>query len=75
MERMGNRMNINESLSLNGCWKMVNAIQNGKTPKEIRERCNIAEEWLNANKVIDTAQYDDLMMAVSYLYRESYHLA
>lgn len=54
---------------------MVNAIQNGRTPEEIRERCNIAEEWLQANEVIDNETYDSMMMTVSYLYRESYHTA
>lgn len=71
----GSNMKINTGLSLNGCWKMVNAIQNGRTPQEIRERCAIAVDWLNANKVINFDEYDDLMMAVSYLYRESYHIA
>lgn len=66
-------MAINTKLSLNGCWKMVNAIQGGRTPAEIRKRCNIAEEWLNANEIISNEEYDDLMMTVSYLYRESYH--
>lgn len=54
---------------------MVNAIQNGKTPEEIRERCQIAAEWLKANEVISFEEYDDLMNAVSYLHRESYHIA
>lgn len=52
---------------------MVNAIQGGKTPAEVRERCRIAEEWLNANEVINNEQYDDLMMTVAYLHRDSYH--
>lgn len=64
---------INTKLSENGCWKMVNAIQNGKSPAEIRERCNIAEMWLKANEVIGCDIYNDLMMTVAYLYRESFH--
>ena len=68
-------MRINTGLSVKGCWRMVNAIQNGRTPQEIRERCRIAEEWLKANKVIDNDQYNDMMMEVSYLHRESYTLA
>lgn len=66
-------MAINVRLSVNGCWRMVNAIQNGRTPQEIRERCGIAEEWLKANEIINNDEYNDLMMTVSYLYRESYH--
>ena len=54
---------------------MVNAIQNGKTPEDIRERCKIAEQWLVANENIDTETYNDMMMAVSHIHRESYHLA
>ena len=67
-------MEINKKVSSAGCWKMVNAIQKASTPESIRERCRIAEEWLNANEVITNEEYDDLMMAVSFLYRESYHI-
>ena len=65
--------NINTRLSFNGCWRMVNAIENGRTPDEIRERCKTAESWLKANEVITNEQYDDLMMVVSWIFRESYH--
>lgn len=65
---------INKRLSVNGCWKMVNAIQNGKTPEEIRQRCAIAMNWLDENEVIDNDTYNDLMMTVSWLHRESYHM-
>jgi len=65
---------INTKLSLKGCWKMVNAIQNGKTAEEIRERCRIAEQWLTKNEIISIDEYDSLMMAVSSLHRESYHI-
>ena len=67
-------MSINTNLSLNGCWKMVNAIQNAATGIEIRERCDIAEKWLVENTVISLEEYDDLMKAVSYIYRESFHI-
>jgi len=67
-------MEINTKLSVNGCWKMVNAIQNGKTPEEIRKRCVIAAKWLDKNEVINFEQYDELMIAVSFLHRESYHI-
>ena len=63
---------INKRLSLKGCWDMVNRIQLAGTQKGIRERCKIAEEWLVANEVIDTEDFDELMMEVSYLFRESY---
>lgn len=66
---------INPRLSVKGCWKMVNAIQNASTPKEVRERCDIAEEWLVANTVITSEEYNDLMMTLTYLFRESYHTA
>lgn len=64
-------MKVNTKLSVAGCWKMVNAIQNGKTAKEVRSRCMIAEQWLKENEVIDNAEYDELMMAVAFLYREA----
>lgn len=66
-------MAINTKLSLKGCWKMVNAIQNAESSTAIRERCRVAEEWLNANEIISNEEYDDLMIAVSFQYRESYH--
>lgn len=68
-----NTMTINTELSLNGCWRMVNAIQNGRTDEEIRERCGIAEKWLIANKVINYDEFNELMKTVAFLYRESYH--
>lgn len=67
-------MEINRNLSVNGCWKMVNAIQNGATPAEIRDRAATAEQWLMANDVIDNDTYDDLMNTVAFLVRESYHM-
>lgn len=68
-------MKVNKNLSLKRCWEMVNRIQRGKTPEEIRERCHIAEKWLKENQIISTEEYDDLMMTVAYLHRESYHMA
>jgi len=59
---------VNPNLSLNGCWKMVNSVNTFKKAK-------IAEEWLTANKVINNDQYNDMMMALSYLVREMYHTA
>lgn len=66
-------MGINRRLSVSGCWKMVNAIENAGTPAEVRTRCAIAEEWLKNNDVISNADYDDLMDTVAYICRESYH--
>ena len=68
-------MAINTKLSLSDCWRMVNRIEANATPAEIRRRCNIATEWLKANEVITDADYNDLMMAVTYIHRESYHTA
>lgn len=65
-------MNINRTLSLNGCWKMVNAIQNAKSNEAIRERCHIAILWLENNDVISNSDYDELMETVAYLERETY---
>ena len=67
-------MAINTKLSVKQCWDMVNRIQMGRTPDEIRRRCRVAEEWLTANEVITTDEYNELMMAVSYIHRESYHI-
>lgn len=68
-------MGINRNLSLKGCWTMVNKIQLAATPEGIRERCRVAQEWLDANQVISIEEYDELMRALSYQFRESYHVA
>lgn len=67
-------MEINKNLSLEGCWKMVNNIYNATTPDAIRNRCLIAERWLKANVVISSDDFDELMMAVSGIYRELSYL-
>ena len=66
------KMDINVNLSVKGCWRLVNGIQNGKTPAEIRERASIAEEWITANKNLDIDTYNDMMNSIAYLIRESY---
>ena len=68
-------MEINRKLSLKGCWKMVNKIQLAATPEGIRARCRVAQEWLDANQIISTEEYDELMQAMSYQFRESFHVA
>lgn len=65
---------INVNLSVSGCWKMVNRIQLGRTRAEILERCKIAEKWLRENKVLTNEQWNDLMRAVTQLYREAYKM-
>ena len=54
---------------------MINAIQNGKDAEDVRNRCRIAEEWLKANEIIDNETYNLMMITVSSLHRESYHIA
>ena len=51
-----------KSLNLSQCWRMVNRISN-------MEQVAIAEEWLKKANITNE-EYDDLMMAVSYIYRE-----
>lgn len=52
---------------------MVNHIDEAETPEEIRRRCKIAEQYLINNLVITDEDFDELMKAVAYLVRESYH--
>lgn len=56
---------INPKLSLKGCWEMVNRVN-------ALEKLHIAEQWLKANEVITNEEYNDLMMALSYISRELY---
>lgn len=57
---------INTKLPLSKCWQMVNRISS-------KAQVEIAKEWLMANEVISNDEYDELMRAVSYIYRELNH--
>ena len=59
-------MEINKKLPAKRCWEMVNRVSS-------LEEAAIAEAWLAANEVITNAEYNDLMMALSYLTRELHH--
>lgn len=61
------------TLSSDQCWKMVNRIDLAPNAAEMRKRCIVAESWLVGNCIIDDEDFDQLMSAVAYLYRESYH--
>ena len=52
-------------LNLKQCWTMVNRANT-------REKIAIAEQWL-VKADITCAEYDDLMMALSYKSRELYN--
>lgn len=56
---------VNKNLSLKGCWTMVNRVNT-------LEKMKIAEHWLKLNEVISNDEYNDLMMALSYIGRELY---
>lgn len=51
-----------KSLNLSQCWEMVNRISN-------IEQVAIAEEWLKKANITNE-EWDELMMAVAYIYRE-----
>lgn len=51
-----------KSLNLSQCWTMVNRISNF-------EQVAIAEEWLKKANITNE-EWDELMMAVAYIYRE-----
>lgn len=59
-------MAINTTLSTAKCWKMVNRVST-------LEQAKTAEAWLRANEVISNDEYNDLMMALSYIVRELHH--
>ena len=72
------KMPVNTKISIKRLWNLVNAVQNGKTPQEIRERAAVAEEWISHNEAINKGKRfdiaDDMMNALAYLVRESYHI-
>lgn len=58
-------------MTINDYWKIVNDIQTAQTEKEIRKRCNEAEKLIRADNSISNDAFDELMMTIAYLYRES----
>lgn len=56
---------VNPKLSLKGCWAMVNRVNT-------LEKLHIAKQWLKVNELITNDEYNDLMMALSYISRELY---
>ena len=58
-------------MTVNEYWNIVNNIQVGKTPGEVRQRCNEAEKLIRADKTMDNDTFDELMMAIAFLYREA----
>jgi len=59
---------VNQKLSVKGCWRMVNNV-------DTLEKAHIAEKWLKENEILSNDEYNDLMMALSYLTRELYKIA
>ncbi len=57
---------INPNLSVQRCWDMVNRVET------VRQGA-VAEAWLQANRVISNEEYNELMMALTFLIREAYH--
>lgn len=58
---------VNTKLSVKGCWKMVNSVNT-------LQRAKVAELWLKKNEVISNDEYNDLMMALSWLTRDMYRM-
>lgn len=65
-------MQDSTTMTLEECWTMVNGIQDGKTPQDVRARCAEVRECLAKNENISNKEYDDLMRTAAYLCRESY---
>lgn len=58
---------INTKLSASKCWTMVNRV-------DTLEKAKIANMWIMENEVITNEEYNDLMMALSYITRELYRM-
>jgi hypothetical protein len=55
-------------------WNIVNNIQTAKTAEEMRKKCNNAEKLIRDDSSINNDDFDELMMTIAYLHRESYRL-
>ena len=56
---------VNTKLSLKGCWEMVNRV-------DTLEKATVAINWLENNELLSNEDYNDLMMALSWIMRELY---
>ena len=56
---------VNPSLSLTRCWEMVNRVET------VRQGA-IAEEWLEANRVISAEEHGELMIALTWQIRDAF---
>lgn len=58
--------------SVNELWAFVNRVETD-TPEETRRRAGLAMQVLDKCDYLDIDTYNDMMDAIAYLVRESYH--
>lgn len=58
--------------SVNDLWAFVNRIETDVS-EETRRRANLAMQVLDKCDYLDIDTYNDMMDAIAYLVRESYH--
>ncbi len=56
---------VNPDLPLRRCWEMINRVET------VRQGA-IAEEWLEANRVISAEEHGELMIALTWRIREAF---
>ena len=56
---------VNPDLSLKRCWEMINRVET------VRQGA-IAEEWLEANRVISAGEHGELMIALTWRIRDAF---
>lgn len=52
-------------------WKIVNDIQMATSADKLRTLCNNAEKLIREDTHISNEDFDELMQAISYLYRNA----
>ena len=65
MSKSIRKIPVNPALPLRRCWEMINRVET------VRQGA-IAEEWLEANRVISTEERSELMIALPLRIREAF---
>ncbi len=65
MSKSIRKIPVNPALPLKRCWEMINRVET------VRQGA-IAEEWLEANRVISTEERSELMIALTLRIREAF---
>ena len=56
-------------MTVNQYWDIVNSIPALNDSMDIRSKCNSVEKMLKSDDTLSNDDFDELMMAISFIYR------